>query len=154
MCLKDFKGVIPAFITPFDKDGNYSAKCAKEMIDWQISKGIGGYYFLGSNGYGPAMDSVDRMKALESMVEIVDGRVPVVAHIAAVSGKESVAMAIGYDSKAKGALGCWIVLGEQKQDDEYNWHLVDVQCFKVDGEKIKADTFYKLKDGQPIEAEE
>ena len=63
-------------------------------------------------------------------------------------------MAIGYDSKAKGALGCWIVLGEQKQDDEYNWHLVDVQCFKVDGEKIKADTFYKLIDGQPIEAEE
>ena len=73
---------------------------------------------------------------------------------ASVSGKESVAMAIGYDSKAKGALGCWIVLGEQKQGDEYNWHLVDVQCFKVDGEKIKADTFYKLKDGQPIEVEE
>ena len=73
---------------------------------------------------------------------------------ASVSGKESVAMAIGYDSKAKGALGCWIVLGEQKQDDEYNWHLVDVQCFKVDGEKIKVDTFYKLKDGQPMEAEE
>ena len=72
---------------------------------------------------------------------------------ASVSGKESVAMAIGYGSKAKGALGCWIVLGEQKQDDEYNWHLVDVQCFKVDGEKIKADTFYKLKDGQPIEVE-
>ena len=63
-------------------------------------------------------------------------------------------MAIGYDSKAKGALGCWIILGEQKQDDNCDWHLVDVQCFKVDGEKIKADTFYKLKDGQPIEAEE
>ena len=63
-------------------------------------------------------------------------------------------MAIGYDSKAKGALGCWIVLGEQKQDDNYDWHLVDVQCFKVDGEKIKANKFYKLKDGQPIEAEE
>lgn len=73
---------------------------------------------------------------------------------ASVSGKESVAMAIGYDSKAKGALGCWIVLGERKRDDKYNWHLVDVQCFKVDGEKIKADTFYKLKDGQTIEAEE
>ena len=74
--------------------------------------------------------------------------------MASVEGNESIAVAIGYASKAKGALGCWIVLGEQKQDDEYNWHLVDVQCFKVDGEKIKADTFYKLKDGQPIEAEE
>ena len=74
--------------------------------------------------------------------------------MASVEGNESIAVAIGYDSKAKGALGCWIILGEQKKDDEYNWHLVDVQCFKVDGEKIKADTFYKLKDGQPIEAEE
>ena len=73
---------------------------------------------------------------------------------ASVSGKESVAMAIGYDSKAKGALGCWIVLGEQKEGDDGAYRLVDVQCFKVDGEKIKADTFYKLKDGQPIEAEE
>lgn len=35
MSLEKFKGVIPAFITPFDKEGNYSVKCAKEMIDWQ-----------------------------------------------------------------------------------------------------------------------
>ena len=93
MSLKNFGGVIPAFITPFDADGNYSANCAKQMIDWQISKGIGGYYFLGSNGYGPAMDVKDRMAALESMCAIVDGRVPAVAHIAAVSGKDTVALA-------------------------------------------------------------
>ena len=93
MTLKDFKGVIPAFITPFDREGNYKESSAKEMIGWQISTGIGGYYFLGSNGYGPALDSKDRMSALESMVKIVDGRVPVVAHIAAVSGKETVEMA-------------------------------------------------------------
>ena len=93
MSLKNYKGVIPAFITPFDKDGKYSANCAKQMIDWQISTGIGGYYFLGSNGYGPALDTQDRMTALESMCEIVDGRVPVVAHIAAVSGRDTVALA-------------------------------------------------------------
>lgn len=93
MELKNYKGVIPAFITPFDKNGNYSANCAKQMIDWQISTGIGGYYFLGSNGYGPAMDTKERMEALESMCEIVNGRVPCVAHIAAVSGKDTVALA-------------------------------------------------------------
>ena len=106
MELKDYKGVIPAFITPFDKEGNYSEACAKEMIDWQIPLGIGGYYFLGSNGYGPAMDAKDRMKALESMMKIVDGRVPVVAHIAAVSGKETVEMA-----KHAEEIGCLAVSG-------------------------------------------
>ena len=93
--LENYKGVIPAFITPFDKNGNYSAECAKQMMEWQIAQGIGGYYFLGSNGYGPAMDSEDRMKALESMVEIVNGRIPTVAHIASVSTKETIKMASG-----------------------------------------------------------
>ena len=93
MSLKNYKGVIPAFITPFDQAGNYSERCARQMMEWQISKGIGGYYFLGSNGYGPAMDVKERMDALESMNGIVNGRVPVVAHIAAVSGKDTVALA-------------------------------------------------------------
>ena len=64
---------------------------------------------------------------------------------ATVEGKESVAVAIGYESKAKGALGCWIVVAEWECDDEY--HIKDVQCAKVDGEKIKVDTFYMLKNG-------
>ena len=93
MSLKNYKGVIPAFITPFDKEGKYSENCAKQMIEWQLSTGIGGYYFLGSNGYGPALDVRDRMEALESMCSIVNGRVPVVAHIAAVSGRDSIALA-------------------------------------------------------------
>ena len=69
---------------------------------------------------------------------------------ATVTGKESVAMAVGYDSKAKGALGCYLVLSEWKRiDGEY--HIVDVQSVKVDGETIKADTFYKLIDGKFVE---
>ncbi len=104
--LENYKGVIPAFITPFDERGNYNEACAKQMIDWQISKGIGGYYFLGSNGYGPAMDVKDRMKALESMCSIVDGRVPCVAHIAAVSGKDTIALA-----KHAASLDCVAISG-------------------------------------------
>ena len=106
MSLKNYKGVIPAFITPFDKDGKYSEECAGQMIEWQLSTGIGGYYFLGSNGYGPAMDTADRMAALESMCSIVNGRVPVVAHIACVSGKDTVALA-----KHAESVGCLAVSG-------------------------------------------
>ena len=71
---------------------------------------------------------------------------------ATVTGKESVAMAVGCDSKAKGALGCYLVLSEWKRiDGEY--HIVDVQSVKVDGEIIKVDTFYKLIDGKFVEVE-
>ena len=91
--LKDFKGVIPAYVTPFDKDGNYYEKSAKEVITWLIGLGVGGFYLTGSNGFGAAMDSCERMKVVESICDIVDGRVPVVAHIAAVSGQLSAKMA-------------------------------------------------------------
>lgn len=71
---------------------------------------------------------------------------------AKVEGKESVAMAIGYDSKAKGSLGCFVVLAEWKElGGEY--HIVDVKSAKVDGEKIKPDTFYKLINGEFVEAD-
>lgn len=71
---------------------------------------------------------------------------------ATVEGKESVAMAIGYNSKAKGSLGCFIVLAECKElGGEY--HIVDVKSAKVDGEKIKPDTFYKLINGEFVEAD-
>ncbi|SDG48483.1 DUF7666 domain-containing protein [Desulfosporosinus hippei] len=71
---------------------------------------------------------------------------------ATVEGKESVAIAIGYESKARGALGCWIVLAEW-EELKYEYHVKDVQSVKVDGEKIKADTFYRLVNGEFVEAD-
>ena len=66
----------------------------------------------------------------------------------------SVAVAIGNESMAKGDVGCYIVLTEVKWNDETDrYEIVDCKCFKVDGEIIKADTFYKLIDGKPVEVE-
>ena len=67
---------------------------------------------------------------------------------AVVEGKESVAIATGVESRAKGSLGCYIVLAEWYQDEAHDWHIKHVESAKVDGEKIKADTFYILRDGK------
>ena len=69
---------------------------------------------------------------------------------AIVSGVESIAISTGYEGKAKGALGCFIVLAEWKEiDDEY--HIVDVKSSKVDGKNIKPNVFYTLVDGKFVE---
>ena len=72
---------------------------------------------------------------------------------AIVEGKDSVAMSMGIESKAKGAKGCWIVLAEWKQDDNGTWNIDQVKTQKVDGEIIKADTFYMLQNGKFVETE-
>ena len=73
---------------------------------------------------------------------------------ASVEGKDSIACGLGIENKAKGALGCWIVLTEWHRDDNYEWHIKSVKSALVDGVKIKADTFYTLKNGRFIKAKE
>lgn len=65
-----------------------------------------------------------------------------------VNGKESVAIAIGMKSKASGELGCWLVLTERDRD----YNIINMKCVKVDGRKIKPDTYYELKNGEVVEA--
>lgn len=73
---------------------------------------------------------------------------------ATVEGKESIAIATGIEGRAKGALGCYIVLSEWKRDELGEWHIIDVKSAKVDGKNIKADTFYVLKNGEFEEVRE
>lgn len=72
---------------------------------------------------------------------------------AIVEGKESIAIATGIEGKAKGALGCFIVLAEWCEDENQEWHIKHVKSAVVDGETIKANTFYMLKDGEFTEVE-
>ena len=67
---------------------------------------------------------------------------------AEVKGKDSIAIASGYKSKASGAIGCWLVLTERNSDYE----IVDVKAVRVDGRSIKENTYYTLDNGQIIEA--
>ena len=70
---------------------------------------------------------------------------------ATVEGKDSVACALGFDSAAKGALGCGIVIAERGDWNGETYPLIGVKAAIVDGEKIKADTWYKLVGGEFVE---
>ena len=72
---------------------------------------------------------------------------------AEVSGKDSIALAAGYQCKAKGALGCAIVVAERGKWNGETYPLLAICAAIVDGEKIKADTWYTAKDGQLVEVE-
>jgi hypothetical protein len=62
----------------------------------------------------------------------------------AASGENSVVANIGINGIAKAAKGCWITLAEWKHDGE-KWVPLAVVTRQVDGEEIKADTWYKLE---------
>ena len=56
-------------------------------------------------------------------------------------------MCAGNNSIAKAKKGSWITLSEWKDIDN-EWVPVCVKTEKVDGERIKEDTWYRLIDGE------
>ena len=72
---------------------------------------------------------------------------------ASATGKAGVALASGLACKAMGALGCVICCVERGGWDGDTYPIIAVKAAIVDGEKIKADTWYHLKNGEFVEVE-
>ena len=96
----------------------------------------GDYAQIGSSGYSAQIGSSGDSAKITSI------------------GKNSVVMAAGYNSIARAKIGSWITLAEwvktDKKDENGNiiWSPKCVKTEYVDGDRIKEDTFYKLKDGE------
>ena len=84
-----------------------------------------------------------------------------------VSDPTGVAVAWGHEARAKGCLGAhlilsdWRYIGEKYSDGDYkypyrveSWELAGAKLVVVDGEKIKADTYYRCIDGEIVEVDE
>ena len=68
-------------------------------------------------------------------------------------------MAWGYHGKAKGVLGSYLVLADWEGDEcnywtQDRWSLKGAKIVRVDGEKIKENTFYTMVNGEIVEVSE
>jgi hypothetical protein len=121
------KGLIKAGID-FLLETNTAEKDTKEVSSERFSK-------LAASGYGSKLAASGDDSQLAASG---DG-----SKLAA-SGENSVVANIGINGIAKAAKGCWITLAEWKHDGE-KWVPLAVVTRQVDGEEIKADTWYKLE---------
>ena len=67
------------------------------------------------------------------------------------SGEHGLSVARGNDIKVKGGLGAILVIVEEERK---SYNIDKWKAVVVDGEQIKADTWYKLKDGEFVECGE
>jgi len=71
---------------------------------------------------------------------------------ASATGDQGAAVALGGDAKARGEVGCWLTVAEWRWMNG-DYHRVNVKTVRVDGKKIKANTFYALKSGKFVEVD-
>jgi hypothetical protein len=108
--------------------GNYSGSQATGYKSG--SQATGDYSMSSVNGYKSKTSIIDTDK---------------------IKSKNSVAMGIGIYCEAKASLGNWIILAESEKDKKGDWNIIFIKSAQVDGKKIKADTFYTLKNGKFVE---
>lgn len=119
----DFKGVIPAVLSVFDKDENLDEQGTREFIRYLLSFDIGGLYVTGSTAETFLMNSEERMRQLEIIMEEVGDKVPVVVHVGAMSTRASIELA--KHAEKLGAAGVSSVppfYFKYNQDQIYNYY--------------------------------
>jgi 4-hydroxy-tetrahydrodipicolinate synthase len=92
-----FKGSITALITPFDKEGNIDWPAFDYFVEWQIAQGSHGVVPCGTTGESPTLTHDEHKRIVKRCVEIVKGRVPVIAG----SGSNNTAEALELTRQAK-----------------------------------------------------
>ena len=83
--ITQIKGVIPAMLTCFDDDGNFSPERQKKFTEYLIRKGINGLYLTGSTGEAFLMSPDEKKKVVECVIDANAGRVPIIVHVGAIS---------------------------------------------------------------------
>jgi 1-pyrroline-4-hydroxy-2-carboxylate deaminase len=97
----NWKGVMPAITTSFNKDLHIDHAFMAEHCRWLLDNGCTGIVALGSLGEGATLSFDEKLEILRTCVKAVHRRGPVVASISALTTSEAVAVA-----KAAADLGC------------------------------------------------
>src|SRR6202140_2883095 len=85
----NFRGSFTALVTPF-KNGSLDEAAFRGLVGWQISEGTNGLVPVGTTGESPTLNHDEHKLVVEWCVEVVKGRVPVVAGAGSNSTKEAI----------------------------------------------------------------
>ena len=122
--------------------GNYSA--AMNTGDQSAATNTGNYSAATNTGYRSAATNTGYCSAAMNTGD---------QSAAEVSNGGSVAIVTGRNSKAKAGFGSAIVIAERGEWNGKTYPLINIKAAIVDGEKIKADTWYTLANGEFVECD-
>lgn len=98
-----FKGVFPALLTPFDREGKVNDKAVADLIELNVAKGVDGFYVGGSTGEGLLLTVEERKQLFRAAAKANSGRTTMIAHVGTICTEHAVdmarcAQAEGYDA--------------------------------------------------------
>ncbi|MBQ8214419.1 MAG: N-acetylneuraminate lyase [Clostridia bacterium] len=101
--VKELGGIYPALLTPFAKDGGINRKALEDLVEYNIQKGVTGFYVGGSTAEAFLLTEEERNEVYEIVAEKNAGRVKLLAHVGSISTDQAIRFAnhakeLGYDA--------------------------------------------------------
>lgn len=91
--MKDFKGIYPALMTPLTAAGELDSIALRRLVRVNLNKGVHGFYVCGSTAEVFLLKDSQRKEILETVLDEVGGKVPVIAQIGSISQVRAEALA-------------------------------------------------------------
>ena len=105
---KELRGSFTVTVTPFTQDGSaIDVGALKDFIDWQLDVGVPGVIALGSTGEFLTVNDEERRLLVETYVNHIDGRIPVV--IGTMNAHTPNAVRYSREAEAQGADALMII---------------------------------------------
>ncbi len=88
-----FHGAWPALITPANADGSVNLAVLRDLVVYLLDKKVDGLYLCGSTGEGLLIPPDGRRSVVETVMQQVGDRIPIIVHVGSVSTREAMALA-------------------------------------------------------------
>lgn len=75
----NFGQVLTAMVTPFDQNGEVDFNEVRNLVNYLIANGSDGLVVAGTTGESPTLTTEEKVALFKFVVEVVNGRVPVIA---------------------------------------------------------------------------
>jgi 4-hydroxy-tetrahydrodipicolinate synthase len=106
--MPQLKGSLVAIVTPMKDDGELDLDAFRKLIDWHIREGTDGIVVVGTTGESPTVNVEEHQLLIQTAVDHVKGRVPVVAGTGANSTREAIELS-KYAKKARADMSLSVV---------------------------------------------
>ncbi len=87
------KGILPALLTPFDERDNVNTSTIRDLVEFHLAGGVAGFYVTGSTGEGLLLSEAERQLVVETVIDQVKNRAPVMVHVGAIATESACALA-------------------------------------------------------------
>ncbi len=84
------RGCGTAIVTPFKSDGSIDEKALRSFVDWQVESKIDFLVPCGTTGETPTLSHDEWLRVIDLTIDVVNGRVPIVAGATSNSTREAV----------------------------------------------------------------